>query len=78
MSSIVVGRGLVATCPMTSASAPAATARSPPSMALGATHPDPEVGILKRALGSVRAEVAPYGVPIPHIPELDGPAGAAA
>ncbi len=45
---------------------------------LGATHPDQEVGILKRALDSVRAEVAPYGVPIPHIPELDGPVRAAA
>lgn len=45
---------------------------------LGATHPDDEVAILKRALDKVRAEVGPYGVPIPHIPELDGPEKVAA
>jgi ribonucleotide reductase beta subunit family protein with ferritin-like domain len=45
---------------------------------LGATHPDDEVAILKAALDKVRSEVEPYGVPIPHIPELDGPVKAAA
>ncbi len=45
---------------------------------LGATHPDEEIGILKKALDKVREEVGPYGVPIPHIPELDGPVRAAA
>jgi hypothetical protein len=45
---------------------------------LGATHPDDEVAILKRALDKVREEVAPYDVPIPHIPELDGPVKQAA
>ena len=45
---------------------------------LGATHPDDEIGILKKALDKVREEVGPSGVPIPHIPELDGPVRAAA
>jgi len=38
---------------------------------LGATHPDEEVGILKRALDKIREDVAPWGVFIPMIPELD-------
>jgi ribonucleotide reductase beta subunit family protein with ferritin-like domain len=38
---------------------------------LGATHPDEEIAIIKRAVDKVRAEIAPYGVAIPHIPELD-------
>lgn len=45
---------------------------------LGATHPDDEVAILKNALDKVREEVGAYDVPIPHIPELDGPAKIAA
>ena len=40
---------------------------------LGATHPDEEVAIIKRALDKIREDVAPYGVPIPRIPEVDGP-----
>jgi ribonucleotide reductase beta subunit family protein with ferritin-like domain len=39
---------------------------------LGATHPDEEIAIIKRAIDKVRAEIAPYGVTIPRIPELDG------
>ena len=38
---------------------------------LGATHPDEELGIIKRALDRIREDVAPWGVPIPAIPELD-------
>jgi hypothetical protein len=41
---------------------------------LGATHPDEEMGIIKRALDRIRADVAPWGVEIPEIPELDGAA----
>ena len=39
---------------------------------LGATHPDEEIAIIKRAIDKVRNEIAPYGVTIPRIPELDG------
>jgi hypothetical protein len=39
---------------------------------LGATHPDEEIAIIKRAIDKVRSEIAPYGVTIPRIPELDG------
>lgn len=39
---------------------------------LGATHPDEEVAILKRGIDRIREDVAPYNVPIPRIPELDG------
>ncbi|MGQ0664656.1 MAG: ferritin-like domain-containing protein [Pseudomonadota bacterium] len=39
---------------------------------LGATHPDEEVAIIARALARVRADVAPYEVPIPVIPEVEG------
>lgn len=45
---------------------------------LGATHPDEEIAIIKRAVDKVRDEIGPYGVAIPHIPELDGPARVAA
>lgn len=38
---------------------------------LGATHPDDEIGIIKRALDTIRADVAPWGVQIPEVPELD-------
>jgi hypothetical protein len=41
---------------------------------LGATHPDEEMGILKRALDRIREDVAPWDVSIPAIPELDGTA----
>ncbi len=41
---------------------------------LGATHPDEEIAIIKRAIDKVRNEIAPYGVTIPRIPELDGSA----
>ncbi len=39
---------------------------------LGATHPDEEIGIIKAALDKIRADVAPWNVPIPEIPEVDG------
>ena len=39
---------------------------------LGATHPDQEMGIIKTALDKIRADVAPWNVPIPAIPEVDG------
>ena len=38
---------------------------------LGATHPDEEVAIIQRALAHIREDVAPYGVEIPEVPELD-------
>lgn len=38
---------------------------------LGATHPDEEMAIIKRALEQIRADVAPYGVVIPEIAEVD-------
>ena len=41
---------------------------------LGATHPDDEVAIIKCALDQIRADVAPYGVEIPQVPEVDEPA----
>lgn len=40
---------------------------------LGATHPDEELAIIKRALDKIREDVAPWGVSIPGIPEVDGP-----
>lgn len=39
---------------------------------LGATHPDEEVGIIVKALDDIREDVAPYDVPIPAIPEIEG------
>ena len=39
---------------------------------LGATHPDEEVDIIVGALNKIRADVAPYQVPIPEIPEIEG------
>ena len=38
---------------------------------LGATHPDEEMAIIKRALDQIRDDVAPYGVEIPEVPEVD-------
>jgi ribonucleotide reductase beta subunit family protein with ferritin-like domain len=38
---------------------------------LGATHPDDEMAIIRRALEQMRADVAPFGVEIPMIPEVD-------
>ena len=38
---------------------------------LGATHPDNEIAIIRRGLDKIRADVAPYSVPIPRIPEID-------
>ena len=38
---------------------------------LGATHPDDEVAIIRRGLDRIRADVAPWGVSIPRIPEVD-------
>ena len=45
---------------------------------LGATHPDEEIGIIKAALDKIREDVAPWNVPIPAIPEVDGLQKAAA
>ena len=39
---------------------------------LGATFPDEEVTIIVEALQTIRDDVAPYGVPIPAIPEIEG------
>lgn len=39
---------------------------------LGATHPDEEVDIIADALQQIREDVAPYDVPIPRIPEVEG------
>ncbi|MDJ0951208.1 MAG: hypothetical protein QNJ94_20040 [Alphaproteobacteria bacterium] len=39
---------------------------------LGATHPDEEVDIIVSALKAIRADVAPYDVPIPEIAEIEG------
>ena len=38
---------------------------------LGATHPDEEMAIIKRALDQIRADVAPYDVVIPEVPKVD-------
>ena len=38
---------------------------------LGATHPDGEIDIIRRALTQIREDVAPYGVEIPEVPEVD-------
>ena len=38
---------------------------------LGATHPDEEIAIIRRALEQIRSDVAPYGVEIPEVPEVD-------
>jgi hypothetical protein len=43
---------------------------------LGATHPDEEMAIIKRALDQIRADVAPYDVIIPEVAEVDRPAAA--
>ncbi|MBL8835928.1 MAG: hypothetical protein JNL66_06760 [Alphaproteobacteria bacterium] len=40
---------------------------------LGATHPDEEVQIIADALKVIREDVAPHAVPIPIIPEIEGP-----
>ncbi|MDP6574196.1 MAG: hypothetical protein QGI06_11890 [Rhodospirillales bacterium] len=44
---------------------------------IGATHPDEEVEIIIDAVGRIRGEVAEYDVPIPVIPEIEGPREAA-
>lgn len=41
---------------------------------LGATHPDEEIAIIRRALVQIREDVAPYDVEIPAVPEVDGAA----
>jgi hypothetical protein len=46
----------------------------PAQHGLGATHPDHEVAIIAAALKKIRADVEPYKVPIPPIPEVEGPA----
>jgi hypothetical protein len=38
---------------------------------LGATHPDNEIASIKRALEQIRSDIAPYGVVIPEVPEVD-------
>lgn len=44
---------------------------------IGATHPDQEVEIIRRALADIRRDVAPYAVPIPPIPEIETSSAAA-
>ncbi len=39
---------------------------------LGATHPDQEIAIIAGAVREIRDEVAPFGVEIPIIPEIEG------
>ena len=39
---------------------------------LGATYPGEEIAIIKRGLDKIREDVAPWNVPIPAIPEVDG------
>ncbi len=39
---------------------------------LGATHPDEEIAIIRRGVNHIRADVEPWGVSIPPIPEIDG------
>jgi hypothetical protein len=41
---------------------------------LGATHPDEEMAIIRRALEQIRADIAPFGVEIPAVPEVDSAA----
>ena len=38
---------------------------------LGATHPDDEIGIIRRGVDRIRKDVGQYGVEIPRIPEID-------
>ena len=38
---------------------------------LGATHPDQEMAIIRRALDQIREDIAPHGVEIPEVPEVD-------
>jgi hypothetical protein len=38
---------------------------------LGATHPDEELDIIKRALDDIREDVGIHGVEIPYIAEVD-------
>ncbi len=38
---------------------------------LGATHPDQEMAIIRRALNQIREDIAPHGVEIPGVPEVD-------
>ena len=38
---------------------------------LGATHPDEEIGIIRRGVNTIRDDIGVYGVEIPAIPELD-------
>ena len=38
---------------------------------LGATHPHQEMAIIRRALDQIREDIAPHGVEIPEVPEVD-------
>ncbi len=38
---------------------------------LGATHPDEEMDVIKRALDEIREDAGKFGVEIPHIAEVD-------
>jgi hypothetical protein len=38
---------------------------------LGATHPDSEIDIIRKGVDKIRKDIAPYGVHIPAIPEID-------
>ena len=43
---------------------------------LGATYPGEEIAIIKRGLEKIRADVAPWNIAIPLIPEVDDASGA--
>lgn len=38
---------------------------------LGATHPDEEIGIIRKGVNKIREDIGVYGVEIPAIPEID-------
>ncbi|GAB1576792.1 hypothetical protein [Bordetella petrii] len=38
---------------------------------LGATHPEEEMGIIRKGLNQIREDVGAYGVEIPRVPEID-------
>lgn len=45
---------------------------------LGATHPDSEIDIIRKGVDRIRKDIAPYGVQIPRIPEIDAASPVAA
>ena len=45
---------------------------------LGATYPDGEMDIIRRGVDKIRKDIAPYGIQIPRIPEIDAASPVAA